>query len=310
MSIDSLVSVAPTAVFTVASSSLRAAAATGDLQAEFAQVLAASQPAASVQNLRTPGTVKPEYTSGRLTVGIDSRGQPATVTYHAEDGTRLNSSAFNAADILRNARDHGIDLRDLRGLGEQLDADGVGYRPYELYRGTGSDHGIDFEDLISGGLGTAYDWRQDALAHLKGPYATASLLANQVLASELNLVKRAHVTTGLGIDPGRFRPLASSSEDPRRHIAFNGDVASWHETKELSELQASRSGGRVVSLSPALSVSEPRRGIGTSTEFQGKGVSLVGDTRPLAALPAFRVPVMTDLLLEQLQRSSAGDRDG
>jgi hypothetical protein len=58
---------------------------------------------------------------------------------------------------------YNIELTDLKGLGEQLDELNVGYRPYKLYAGTGSDHGIDFDDLINGGLGTAYDWRKEFL---------------------------------------------------------------------------------------------------------------------------------------------------
>jgi len=308
MSIDSLGSAGPTAAATGVSPASRSTSATVGDPAAFAQVLAASQPAVEVKSQRTPGTVQPEYTFGRFTVGIDSRGQPATVTYHAEDGTRLNSSSFNAADILRNARAHGIDLKDLRGMGEQLDADGIGYRPYELYRGTGSDHGIDFEDLIAGGLGTAYEWRQDPLAYLKGPTAYASLAANQQLATELNLAKRANVTTELGIDPNRFLPLASSGEAPRREVAFNAVVASWHQTKEQAELQTARLGGRVISMSSSLSAPEPRRVLSTSSEFKGQSTGLAGDARALAGLPAFRAPVMTDLLLEQLQRNSTDGR--
>ena len=310
MSIDALGSAGLTTAASGVSPVSKSTSVTTGEPAEFAQVLAASQPAAELKSPRTPGVVKPEYTFGRFTVGIDSRGQPASMTYNAEDGTRLNSSAFNAADILRNARDHGIDLKDLRGLGEQLDADGIGYRPYELYAGTGSDHGIDFEDLIAGGLGTAYDWRQDPLAYLKGPTAYASLAANQQLATELNLVKRAQGTTELGIDPNRFRPLATFGEDPRRHVAFNGAVASWHQTKEQAELQTAKSGGRVVSLSSSLNVPQPLRVLGTSSEWKGQGTGLGGDALSWAGVPAFRAPVMADLLLEQLQRSSANGRGG
>ncbi len=54
-----------------------------------------------------------------------------------------------------------IEKTDLTGLADQMAAAGKGFLPYELYPGTGSDHGIDLVELANSGLGTAYDWRVD-----------------------------------------------------------------------------------------------------------------------------------------------------
>jgi hypothetical protein len=106
----------------------------------------------------------------------------------------LTSSGFDAPDILRAVASTGIDLQELRGLGEKLNAAGVPYLPNQMYAGTGSDHGINFEDLIAGGLGTAYDWREDPLAHLKGRGAISRLLADRQLAENLKLTPNTNVT--------------------------------------------------------------------------------------------------------------------
>jgi hypothetical protein len=117
------------------------------------------------------------------------------VRYLSPEGVPLATTNFNPADILRTATSAGIDLQELRGLGEKLNAAGVNYLPNQMYSGTGSNLGIDLADLASGGLGTAYDWREDPLAHLKGPFAVQQLLANRQLAEDLNLTPNTNLTS-------------------------------------------------------------------------------------------------------------------
>lgn len=151
-------------------------ASTGADSAAFSQTLSTIQ-----------AKDRAQFMSGRIGIDLNSRGEPASVAYYSADGQLQTSSTFNAESILRHTNQLGIDLQDLKSLGQQLDAAGVGYRPYELYKGTGSNHGIDFDNLIAGGLGTVYDWRQDSLAGQKGPYAQQYLTEAQALAAQLKL---------------------------------------------------------------------------------------------------------------------------
>ena len=124
-----------------------------------------------------------DIVSGRIGIDYLEKDVPFRVKYFDEQGEILTNSSFNAESILRMTTKYNIELTDLKGLGEQLDEVNVGYRPYTLYAGTGSDHGIDFDDLVNGGLGTAYDWRKDDLVHLKGPGAEKRLEESQKLAT-------------------------------------------------------------------------------------------------------------------------------
>jgi hypothetical protein len=147
-------------------------------RAGFADLLAAAA--------RQEGPVR----AGRLGVEMMPDGRRiARVTYHAESGELITNSAFNPVSLLENARRLGIDREDFRALGEALDAAGIGYRPYELYPGTGSNHGIDLADLADGGLGTVYDWTEDRNAHLKGPTAMASLQHARTVAEACGVRK-------------------------------------------------------------------------------------------------------------------------
>lgn len=216
-----------------------------------------------------------DFVSGRLGVDLDKQGRPAKVIYFDTDGTKLRTSSFSAESILRNANKYGISLSDLNGLGSQLDAAGIGYRPYELYPGTGSDHGVNFDDLIAGGLGTAYDWREDAAATGtdKGPYAATQLALAQALSEQLQLTKHSDVTDERGIDPAHFTPLsAGNEENPRNYVVFNGGVASWYRTAAEAASAAQFYNGQVIDLSPGSTTSTVAAG-GTSTNSGGSQVS-------------------------------------
>lgn len=128
------------------------------------------------------------FRNGRVSVDMHADGKRINnVSYYDESGQKLTTSGFWPQDILRNCEKFNIPLADFKDVGKQLDAAGVGYRPYEQYAGTGSNHGIDFDNLAAGGLGTAYDWTADPLVHLKGPFAADQLKADQALAERLGL---------------------------------------------------------------------------------------------------------------------------
>lgn len=218
-------------------------------EASFAATLdEASGDTAATTTDTTAATGQADLVSGRLGIDYKDMGVPYRVVYFDENGQTLTTSPFDAASILELSDKFGIDLNDLTGLGEQLDALDVGYRPYELYPGTGSDHGIDFADLIDGGLGTAYDWREDKNVALKGAGAQKDLEAARALAQDLNLERHDEVTTGGGIDPARLAPLATTAGAVFSHIVYTGETASWYATREQAASAATTLGGQVFDL--------------------------------------------------------------
>ena len=192
-----------------------------------------------------------DFVSGRLGIQLQ-HGVPAQVIYFNEQGEKLTGSTFSAESILRNTKELGISLSDLTGLGTQLDAAGIGYKPYELYKGTGSDHGIDFKDLIAGGLGTAYDWTKDTNVAAKGTSAVEQLEQSRALATSLNLVANADVTQNKGIDPTRFTALSAGGSS-RSQVMFNGSVAVWYGTNEQAVEATKTYGGSVIDLTKTTS---------------------------------------------------------
>lgn len=152
-----------------------------------------------------------EFRSGNVGLKMHRDGERISeVFYYGNDGQRLGSSAFYAADILRAKEKFNVNLEDFRGIGQQLDAAGIGYRPNEQYALQGSNHGINFEDLINGGMGTAYDWTADANVHLKGPFAADQLKADQELAARLGL----RFTGGVPAAPGSSAAAVAATAGP------------------------------------------------------------------------------------------------
>jgi len=129
-----------------------------------------------------------DYSSGRLGISLSSQGVPASVVYFNQDGTPATRTAFNAEAILRHTEKFNIPLSDLTALGTQLSADNVGYLPYQLYPEQGSNHGIDFDDLVNGGMGTAYNWGIDANVLQKGPTAVSQLADAQAFIQRRGLI--------------------------------------------------------------------------------------------------------------------------
>lgn len=100
-------------------------------------------------------------------------------------GGALRQVHFSAPEVLRASREFGLNPADLSSLADQMDAQGVKYAPGELY--PGSDHGVDLRNLAQGGMGAAYDWTSDPLAHLKGPGAQDAVAADALMAREMGL---------------------------------------------------------------------------------------------------------------------------
>ncbi len=90
-------------------------------------------------------------------------------------GEALRQLPASAPDILRAARDFGLDTAELATLADQMDARGAAHPS------------VDLRSLAQGGMGTSHDWTSDPLAHLKGPGAQDTLAANVQLARELGL---------------------------------------------------------------------------------------------------------------------------
>ena len=230
---------APAKSATTAAASTATSAGTVSEAANFAASL--------TDAVNTAKKKEADFVSGRLGIQLQN-GVPAQFIYFDDQGKKLTSSTFSAEGLLRNTKELGISLGDLGDLGAQLDAAGVGYKPYELYKGTGSDHGIDFNDLMAGGLGTAYDWTQDAYVNAKGVGAAEQLEQARALASSLKLTVHSDVTTNKGIDPGRFTTLSAAGESPRSHVMFNGGVAAWYGSSDQAATAASTYGGSVISV--------------------------------------------------------------
>lgn len=91
-------------------------------------------------------------------VELDENNKVKNLTYYDAQGRPLRSSVFTAQDLYKNASEFGIDLSNIGSLGQKLEAAGVNYKPGQLYAGTKSDQGIDFNAIAKGELGSAYDW--------------------------------------------------------------------------------------------------------------------------------------------------------
>lgn len=179
-----------------------AANATGG--AGFGQILASANGGESLS--------RHVFRNGRVSVDMHADGKRINnVSYYDESGQKLTTSGFWPQDILRNCEKFNIPLADFKDVGKQLDAAGVGYRPYEQYAVTGSNHGIDFDNLAAGGLGTAYDWTADPLVHLKGPFAADQLKADQALAERLGLKTPAAGTATTPSTTASTTALATSA---------------------------------------------------------------------------------------------------
>lgn len=111
--------------------------------------------------------------SGNFAVLKDETGSSSGILSLVDhEGKLLRQLPDNPATILAAARDYGFDVRDLAGIATQLDAAGIE-----------NTNKVDYAALANGGLGTEYDWREDALASRKGVHGQETLAANRAVAT-------------------------------------------------------------------------------------------------------------------------------
>ncbi len=131
-----------------------------------------------------PAAGQADIVSGQLGIVLD-HGTPSSVVYFDADGQALTRSNFDVTAIVTKMDQLGIPSSDLNGLADQLDAKGIGYKPYQLYPGTKSDAGVDLRDLANGGLGTPYDWRVDPT---QAPSAENNQVNSLLIAQQLGSI--------------------------------------------------------------------------------------------------------------------------
>ena len=117
-------------------------------------------------------------------------------------GEALRQLPASAPDILRAARDFGLDTADLATLADQMDAKGTAHPS------------VDLRSLAQGGMGTSHDWTSDPLAHLKGPGAQDTLAANVQLAQELGLAPGTDTVARTAAPPAVPTAAAGGASSP------------------------------------------------------------------------------------------------
>lgn len=117
-------------------------------------------------------------------------------------GEALRQLPASAPDILRAARDFGLDTADLDTLADQMDAKGTAHPS------------VDLRSLAQGGMGTSHDWTSDPLAHLKGPGAQDTLAANVQLAQELGLAPGTDTAARTAAPPAVPTAAAGGASSP------------------------------------------------------------------------------------------------
>ncbi|NDD12379.1 MAG: hypothetical protein EB072_06970 [Betaproteobacteria bacterium] len=199
--------------------------------------------------LEAQRAIPPEWVaseSGRVAVQINLQGQITKMRYFDEQGRALRSSIFTAPEILMACEEFEIPLDDLSSLGKALDQYGIGFRPYELRGGSGSDHGVDFDDLIRGGLGSAYDWRKDLAAANKGPQAVERSASYQALALRTGRTLNSDVTSEQGIRADLIERYVSAIGETREFVVANGSFAAQYRTAAEAQVAAAVYGGGAV----------------------------------------------------------------
>lgn len=205
-------------------------------------------PAIITSHINSQTRGKSNITSGQIGVDYNTNGKIERVNYYDSRGQLLTTSSFNAVDIIAGIKKFNISPEDIIGLADKLDQNSIGFRPYQLYAGTGSDHGIDLHNLAQNGLGTAYDWRKDANAQHKGGYSAAAQSVKTALANESLLILDPEVTTEDGLDANQFRSLRDKDGALRSFVTYSNGSASWHSTRGEAEREATRRPGNVLSL--------------------------------------------------------------
>jgi hypothetical protein len=123
---------------------------------------------------------------GNLAVLRDAAGG-YTGSFVDNDGYAVGN-VFNLnspSPLLKEMASLGVPLSSLQGMNEALTKSGVNISPNQMYQF--SNHGVDFNNLASGGRGTSYDWTSDLLAGIKGPTALGDSQQNQAIANYYGL---------------------------------------------------------------------------------------------------------------------------
>jgi len=202
-------------------------------ESSFAAVLGSQRPS-------VPEWVACE--SGRVAVQTDPQGNILKARYFDEAGRALRSSIFTAPEILKACEEFAIPHDDLTSLGQALDRYGIGFRPYELHKGTGSDHGVDLDDLARGGLGSAYDWRSDPHAASRGPGALEALADYQALSARTQRQLNAEVTTERGVRADLMQSYIGAIGETRPFVVSTGSFAAQYRTASEAQVAAATYG--------------------------------------------------------------------
>ena len=177
-----------------------------------------------------------------------SNGVVNMIGLYDERGILLTNVGFSPDLILKGLIKFNINKSQLSELADKLDANGVGYKPYQLYPGTGSSAGIDLRDLANGGLGTAHDWTVDAYCSQKGVGACDKVNENKAFATAQGLVANPAVTNGGKIDCSTLAQQYSSSAGLMKWAICGGGTASWYATQEQAIAAQKTYGGTVMQL--------------------------------------------------------------
>ncbi len=117
-------------------------------------------------------------------------------------GEALRQLPASAPDILRAARDFGLDTAELATLADQMNVKGAAHPS------------VDLRSLAQGGMGTSHDWTSDPLVHLKGPGAQDTLAANVQLAQELGLAPGTDTVARTAAPPAVPTAAAGGASSP------------------------------------------------------------------------------------------------
>jgi len=260
-------------------------------QADWESMAARTSPSGN----RQIATLWRDPTSGKgVGVATNMKGLPAELVFYDASGQSLNSSIFSPEGLYREAEKYGIDLSNIGQLGAMLEQKNIGYKPGELYAGTGSNAGIDFEDIARGGLGGKDDWtKADPLMGVK---FEAGSLGAQTAAQQQN--ERQALAERLGIkatstapDAGLLNVTGLRPQGERTHVAYGPFGASWYDTDAEAQAQAQQIGGRYADLAQGPIATNPYA-ITPATQIAGPPTPTAQQTAaavvgtPFAATPA------------------------
>lgn len=193
------------------------------------------------------GAGQADVVSGQLGVNFKN-GKPAAMLFFDTSGRKLTQTPFEPTMILETMERLKLPMGDLATLADEMDAAAVAYKPYGLFAGTGSDHGIDLRDLAKGGLGTAYDWRNDTAIAQKGAMAAQRQADVQALAQRLNIQANPEVTTGGGLQVATLAPQVDGEGITRSYVVTNGGWAMWYRTQPEARLAANAAWAALIDL--------------------------------------------------------------